>query len=167
MSVLQLSGTSGSFPLEIDIVHLDENWGDLAQQALIVDPIERALQVIAPPVTGPSEICIVLSNDKEQRRLNKKWRKVDKTTNVLSFPQIGAFAPLAGMLGDMIFARETIAKEARAQQKTFNHHFTHLVVHGFLHILGYDHENDKDAKQMESHEIDILMQIGIDNPYED
>ncbi|MCF6304742.1 MAG: rRNA maturation RNase YbeY [Rhodobacteraceae bacterium] len=167
MTVLEVFGKNELFPLEIDIVYLDAHWQDKQVQNLVIASIEKAMQVITPVVIGPCEICVVLSNDEAQRQLNSKWRKLDKTTNVLSFPQIDAFAPLCGMMGDIVLARQTIISEAKTQQKPFADHFAHLVLHGFLHILGYDHENDKDAKQMESLEIDILMQIGIDNPYED
>ncbi len=97
--------------------------------------------------------------------LNKKWRGQDKTTNVLSFPQIEPFSPLFGLLGDIVLARQTVAHEAQASQIPLKHHYVHLVVHGFLHILGYDHQIDKQACLMEGLETQILKTLGVPDPY--
>lgn len=126
-----------------------------------------ALSMSAARVTGAAEISIVLTDDAEQRELNRDWRGKDAPTNVLSFPQIEPFAPIFGILGDITLARETVAREAEEQATPFDHHFTHLVVHGFLHILGYDHIKDDEALQMEGLETQILAKLGIDDPYAD
>jgi probable rRNA maturation factor len=84
---------------------------------------------------------------------------------VLSFPQIEPFGPVVGILGDIILARETLEREAAELGKPFNEHFTHLVVHGFLHILGYDHIQDDEALVMEDLETQILAGLGISDPY--
>lgn len=117
-------------------------------------------------VAGVAELSIVLLDDAEQQVLNRDWRQIDKPTNVLSFPQIEPFAPVAGILGDITLARETLEREAADLGKSFTDHYTHLVVHGFLHILGYDHIDDEEALVMEGLETQILATLGIDNPYD-
>ena len=107
----------------------------------------------------------MLTDDAEQRELNRQYRGKDSSTNVLSFPQIEPFDPVGGILGDITMARETLEREALEQGTSFPHHFAHLVVHGFLHILGYDHLTDAQALQMESLETEILASLGIDDPY--
>lgn len=118
-------------------------------------------------MAGASEIAVVLTNDAEQQVLNRDWRKIDKTTNVLSFPQIEPFSPVLGILGDITLARETVEREAAEQGITFEAHFTHLVVHGFLHILGHDHLEEDEAVTMEALETKILAVLGIADPYAD
>jgi probable rRNA maturation factor len=86
---------------------------------------------------------------------------------VLSFPQLAPFSPLTGLVGDISLARETLDREAQELGKSFPEHFTHLVVHGFLHLLGYDHTEEADALQMESLETQVLKRLGIADPYED
>ena len=104
-------------------------------------------------------VCIVLADDSLQRRLNREFRGRDKSTNVLSFDG----AP--GALGDVVLALETIAAEAEAQGKTLAAHLAHLVVHGVLHLMGYDHERPGQARRMERLEIEILAGLGIADPY--
>ena len=118
-------------------------------------------------VKGAAELSILLTNDEEQHALNKQWRHKDSSTNVLSFAQIEPFAPVVGILGDITLARETLIREAAEQGVSFEAHFIHLVVHGFLHILGYDHLTDDEATAMESLETSILATLGIDDPYAD
>ncbi|MET3901314.1 putative rRNA maturation factor [Devosia sp. UYZn731] len=127
----------------------------------------EALKQSKAKVKGAAELSILLTNDEEQHELNKQWRGKDSSTNVLSFPQIEPFGPVVGILGDITLARETLEREAADQGVTFEAHFTHLVVHGFLHILGYDHLNDEEATEMESLETRILATLGIDDPYAD
>jgi len=115
------------------------------------------------------EISFVLTDDKRMRALNRTYRGKDKPTNVLSFAALDADRPKAGMpwlLGDVILAAGVIAREAKAQRKKLDHHLSHLAVHGVLHLLGYDHEADKEAEAMEALEIAALAGMGIANPYE-
>ncbi len=126
-----------------------------------------ALKASKARVKGVAELSIVLTDDAEQRELNRDWRGKDSATNVLSFPQIEPFGPVTGILGDVILARETLEREALDLGKSLSDHFTHLIVHGFLHILGYDHIDEQDALAMEALETQILAGLGIADPYED
>ena len=126
-----------------------------------------ALEFSKARLRGAAELSIVLTDDAEQHDLNLQWRGKDSSTNVLSFPQIEPFGPVIGILGDITLARETLMREALDQGTSFPDHFTHLVVHGFLHILGYDHLSDEEALQMEGLETQILASLGIADPYAD
>jgi probable rRNA maturation factor len=122
--------------------------------------IVKAATVVALPTC---ELSVLLTDDPTIRTINADWRGVDAPTNVLSFP-----APGGGdrpFIGDIVLAYETIAAEARAERKPFAHHFAHLAVHGFLHLLGYDHIRKKDAETMEEAERGILRQLRIPDPY--
>ena len=113
-----------------------------------------------------AELSIVLADDARIRQLNASWRGQDKATNVLSFPSCDAgTSATAPLLGDIVLAYETIEREARAEAIPFENHFIHLVVHGFLHLLGYDHLTEIDAAAMERLETDILHRLGIEDPY--
>ena len=151
-------------PLEIAVIRNADGWPEhfdaLAERAILA-----ALAGAQPRVTGAAEISVLLTDDAEQRGLNAQWRGKDTSTNVLSFPQIKPFAPLGGLLGDITLARETLEREAAEQGKSLEDHFTHLVVHGFLHVLGYDHLEEAEALQMESLETQILGGLGIADPY--
>jgi probable rRNA maturation factor len=122
--------------------------------------------------SGEAELAVMLTDDAGIRTLNSNWRGIDKPTNVLSFP---ALQPSAGggpddaprMLGDIAIAYETTRREADDEQKPFDHHLSHLAIHGFLHLMGYDHETDDDAEAMEGLEQEILAQLGIPDPYAD
>lgn len=127
--------------------------------------IFEALKQSRAKVAGIAELSVVLLDDAEQQVLNKQWRQIDKPTNVLSFPQIEPFSPVLGLLGDITLARETLEREAVEQGVSFTAHYTHLVVHGFLHVLGYDHIEEADALVMEGLETQILATLGIDDPY--
>jgi len=137
--------------------------------------IQRAIAAAAEEVdddVGEAEIAVMLTDDPGIRTLNSNWRGIDKPTNVLSFPALqpeGARKPgdAPRMLGDIAIAYETTRREADAEGKPFEHHLSHLAIHGFLHLIGYDHENDADAEEMESLETEILEQLGIPDPYAD
>jgi probable rRNA maturation factor len=121
---------------------------------------------------GEAELAVMLTDDAGIRTLNNNWRGIDKPTNVLSFPALpptgaGGRDDAPHMLGDIAIAYETTRKEADDEQKPFDHHLSHLAVHGFLHLIGYDHEKDHEAERMESLEQEILAQLGIPDPYAD
>jgi probable rRNA maturation factor len=119
--------------------------------------------------TGRVELGISLTDAAEQQRLNRKHRGHDVPTNVLAFPawEAGIHVPSDApvLLGDVVLAYETVASEATAQQKSFDDHLCHLVVHGVLHLLGFDHLMTADAAVMESLETSILAKLGIPDPY--
>lgn len=129
------------------------------------------LQVNRADAIAEQSICIRVTDEAESRTLNRDYRNQDKPTNVLSFPaqlpealsQVSADEPLP--LGDLVLSLPVVLKEARLQGKTLQNHLAHLVMHGTLHLLGYDHEAEDDAQLMESIEIAALAQCGIDNPY--
>lgn len=153
-------------PLEIAVIVNDEAWPDTLE-ARAEEAVLAALKLSGAKVKGAAELSIVLTNDEEQHALNKQWRGKDSSTNVLSFPQIEPFDPVVGILGDITLARETVIREAEEQGVSFEDHFTHLVVHGFLHILGYDHLTDEEAQEMEGLETQILATLGVEDPYAD
>lgn len=137
--------------------------------AVIHRAIATAAEFVAADVGG-SELAVMLSDDAGIRTLNRNWRGTDKPTNVLSFPALQPSGPRGPddaprMLGDIAVAYETTRREADQEQKPFDHHLSHLVVHGFLHLIGYDHEKDDEAETMEALEREILSQLGIPDPY--
>ena len=148
-----------TLPLDIDIAVQSDLWAD--HEALIRSAIEAALAVLDTPRLG--ELSIALSDDAQIKALNRDYRNKDKATNVLSFP----IAPPAPLLGDIVLAHETLCREAEEKKVAFDTHMSHLLIHGFLHLQGYDHENDKEAAIMEALEVKALARLNIDNPYED
>src|ERR1700677_4674730 len=121
---------------------------------------------------GEAELAVMLTDDAGIRTLNSNWRGIDKPTNVLSFPALQPSGPSGPddaprMLGDIAIAYQTMRREADDEQKPFDHHLSHLAIHGFLHLIGYDHEQDNDAETMETLEQEILAQLGIPDPYSD
>jgi probable rRNA maturation factor len=115
-----------------------------------------------------AEVSLSLTDDAEVRSLNARWRGLDKATNVLSFPAVApecvAGAP---MLGDIALAYETLVREADEASVPLADHYRHLVAHGFLHLIGYDHQTDRDAERMEALERRVLARLGVADPYAD
>ena len=110
---------------------------------------------------------ILLTDDLHMKEINNKWRKLEKATNVLSFPvnkQIKEEDYF--FIGDIVLSYETILSECKSRKKSFRDHFLHLLVHGFLHLLGYNHDNERDEKEMEELEVNYLSKLNIKNPYE-
>jgi probable rRNA maturation factor len=130
--------------------------------------LRRAIRTAAAAVAvNGAEVSLMLAGDSTARELNRRWRNQDRPTNVLSFP---AHAGAAGrtrlcLLGDVVIAYETTRREAAAEQKPFEHHVAHLAVHGFLHLLGYDHAVAEDARAMEELETSILARLDVPDPY--
>ncbi len=151
-------------PLAIEIVRHAGDW-PAGLEGRAEAAARAAIAAAGAPLAGAAELSIVLTDDAEQRTLNRDWRGIDKPTNVLSFPQLPPFAPLAGLMGDVVLARETLAREAAEQGLGLADHFTHLVVHGVLHILGYDHLEADEALAMERLETQILASLGVADPY--
>ena len=153
--------------LAIDIIRESPLWDAAPDvEALLQQALDAAAATVS---TSKAELAIVLSDDSRVRQLNSEWRGIDKPTNVLSFPSpdTGRDTGEAGprLLGDIVIAYETTAREATDEGKPFAHHLSHLAVHGFLHLLGYDHESDSDAETMEACERTILARLGVPDPY--
>jgi probable rRNA maturation factor len=129
--------------------------------------VHGVLAEIGTAGRGSSEISLVFSDDAHIRTLNAGWRGKDKPTNVLSFPAFPDWrgGNLPPMLGDVILAAETVAAEAVAQGKPLADHISHLIVHGILHLIGYDHEADADAEEMETIERRVLAGMNVPDPY--
>ena len=143
--------------LTVDIL---EQAGDWPAGVSYVEDIFRAVVQCDQIVPDDYEVSVVLTDDAHIRVLNKQYRDQDKSTNVLSFPQ-----DEGGLLGDIILAYETIAREAVEQDKPFDDHLKHMLVHGCLHLLGFDHIDDSEAEEMEALEIAILAGLNVKNPY--
>ncbi|MEM7727955.1 MAG: rRNA maturation RNase YbeY [Pseudomonadota bacterium] len=143
---------------QIALVALTDDWPDVGP--LVGPAVTAALEQAGEAHMG--ELSVVLSDDARVRALNRDYRDRDAPTNVLSFPQ----DPGTGLMGDVVFARETLEREAHQQGKTFADHFVHLLVHGVLHLQGFDHQEDKAARDMEAREIAALASLSIGNPYD-
>lgn len=155
-------------PLEIDVAVADARWRDGLEDAEGLAALAlNAAWSYAYMNDPPAEVSVRLTDDAEVRDLNCTYRGIDKPTNVLSFGGDEDTTTPDGllMLGDIVLAFETVAGEAAAGGIALRDHFCHLMVHGMLHLLGYDHEDDDDAEEMEGHEIAILATLGIADPY--
>nr|WP_108051440.1 rRNA maturation RNase YbeY [Bosea sp. 124] len=141
--------------------------GDLAAlRARVRLAVEAALAVAPVQPCDGAELSLLLTDDRRIRIVNRDWRGFDKATNVLSFPAAPperiATSPI---LGDIVIAYETVEREAQAEDKSLVDHFSHLVIHGLLHLLGEDHETEAEAQRMEGLEIAALARLGIADPY--
>ncbi len=147
--------------LRCTVVVLDQAWLEKLPEAEKLARRAARAAFAGARRTGQRSLNVALDNDKGVRLLNARDRKKDKPTNVLSYP-----SGERDFLGDMVLARQTVWREAREQRKSPADHFTHLVVHGTLHLLGYDHETgDEDAERMEALERRVLARLGIADPY--
>jgi probable rRNA maturation factor len=156
-----------SATVELDVVTEGGDWSQIPDvEALARRAVEAALKVASDAPRGGAEISLLLTDDAGVRELNRAWRGQDKPTNVLSFPapeQPGV--PGARHLGDIALAFETLQREAWEEGKPVAHHAGHLIVHGTLHLLGYDHETAGEAEIMEALEVKALRTLGITDPY--
>ena len=143
---------------------------DLQQASTATDlpteaELQRVLDAAVTPFQADAEVTIRIVDEAESQQLNFDYRDKDKPTNVLSFPfqcPPGIELPL---LGDLVICAQVVAREAAEQGKTLQAHWAHMVVHGSLHLLGFDHINEDDAEEMEAEEIQILHDLGFSNPY--
>lgn len=153
-------------PIDVDIRVEAGAWPARAE----LDPLVRrvvgaaAASVHLPP--GGGELSLLLTDDAHICALNRRYREIDRPTNVLAFPSTPpADAQIGAILGDIVIASETLRREAESRGLTIEAHLSHLILHGFLHILGYDHENEAEASAMERLETGILGNLGIADPY--
>jgi probable rRNA maturation factor len=158
--------------LDIEVMRRAEVWdrSGVSDGALSLAAL-AAFEAARPPHRSSSyEVSIVLTDDAEIRALNRTWRGKDAPTNVLSFPAGEPFGDIPGEpcpLGDVILGGETVIAEAEAKGISSADHASHLVVHGMLHLLGYDHDGDEEATRMETLETKVLACLGIADPYDD
>jgi probable rRNA maturation factor len=165
------SGPMAQFALPItEVLVVADCWQtEPDAEAVIQRAIATAAETVEADI-GQAELAVMLTDDVGIRTLNSNWRGIDKPTNVLSFPALqpsgrGGPDDAPRMLGDIAIAYETARMEADDEQKPFQHHLSHLAIHGFLHLIGYDHEKDVDAETMEALEAEILAQLGIPDPF--
>jgi probable rRNA maturation factor len=158
-------------PVKLEIAVHSKLW---QKQRTAQSIVRKAVLAAAKAASTPgAELAIVLDNDSAIKALNRDWRGKNAATNVLSFPAAptspaakgGKSARPAPYIGDIVIAYQTTAREAVAEGKPFSHHLAHLAIHGFLHLLGYDHENDRDAEKMERLERRILGRLAVPDPY--
>ena len=153
--------------LEVEIVRHEDAWTPAQITDAVIERAACEALLAAPPLRqGAYQVTLVLTGDAEMRNLNRTWRGKDAATNVLSFPA-GDDLSEPGMLGDVVLTYETTLKEAREQTVTLQDHVCHLVVHGVLHLLGFDHATDEEAERMENLERTALASLGIADPYAD
>lgn len=150
---------------EIDILVTSDDWDSVDD----LDPLTRRCIAASIAESGARlqdqcEISVTFCADAEIRDLNARWRGKNAATNVLSFPTPGA-VDAKPLLGDIVVAFETVAREAREQDKTLQAHVTHMIMHGFLHLIGYDHESADEAEEMETLERRIAASLGLRDPY--
>jgi len=144
--------------IEVEIE--DAAWSDALPEAAAI--VERA--AAAALEGGEGDVVVLLSDDAAVRDINARFRDRDRPTNVLSFPAAESAAP---HLGDLVLAFGVCTAEAEAQGKTLADHLSHLTVHGVLHLLGRDHEDEAEAEAMEAEERSILARLGVSDPYTD
>ncbi len=152
---------------KVEFVAVSPRWrAALPARSLARETIAVAASESGVALSPGAELCIHLADDEHLRALNARWRGLDKSTNVLSFP---AAAPAeiakARLLGDVVLAFETLAREAADEGKPLADHYRHLVAHGFLHLIGFDHDGEADAERMEAIETRILARLGVADPY--
>ncbi len=162
--------------ITIDVRVISHSWSERVPGVvgLCETTVRTVFDAVKPPL-GAAEVSIVLADAERSRILNRDYRGMDKPTNVLAFAVLDAPAEMAALarnqdampvpLGDVILAYEPCSEESAAQGKTFVDHLCHLVVHGMLHLLGYDHETQADAEKMERLEISVLAALDVPNPY--
>lgn len=154
--------------LDVDVIVEDDAWRALGEiEAVVLSAAAALCSLRADLIEGNAAATVMLADDAHMTALNSTFRGKPKTTNVLSFPAgaLNAGDGEARHLGDIILARETVEREAREQDIPVQHHVQHLTVHGILHLVGFDHETDEDATEMEGVETSVLAALGVPDPY--
>jgi probable rRNA maturation factor len=150
--------------VEIDVRVEAGDWPAPASLGKLVRRVvDAAASSLGPWPEAGGELSLLFTDDAHVRDLNRRFRQIDRPTNVLSFPAPTSIG--GGIFGDIVLAWETLRREADAQDLTIEAHLAHLILHGFLHILGYDHVDDAEALTMERLETEILASIGVADPY--
>lgn len=180
-----MKDTPGISRLEIAVSLQDAAWNDRLEdlETLAERSIGSAFRSIqsrglAEPIAGVVEISLLFADDATVAEMNQTYRGRSGPTNVLSFPNMEEPGPLQSpsadpdpdpappqLLGDIVLARQTVLREAEEQAKPLQDHTLHLLIHGLLHLLGYDHEDDAEAEEMEALEITVLAELGVPDPY--
>ncbi|MCR5537064.1 MAG: rRNA maturation RNase YbeY [Succinivibrio sp.] len=150
-------------PVELDLQLALEHDREVPELSSLKLWAETALKTAG--YEKPSEITVRLVESAEIQELNRTYRKLDRPTNILSFPFECPDEVELPLLGDLVICDEILRREAQEQQKSYEEHFAHLIIHGTLHLLGYDHIEDKDAEEMESLETQALAALGYPDPY--
>src|SRR5579863_727216 len=161
----KMSDSRRKVPVDVELVEPSPRWRERLprRRQLCVSAVEAALAAAKPKLTRRTEVSVVLADDALIRRLNRQWRRIDRATDVLSFPVVDDLTPprATALMGDVVLAFETVAREAQEQGKPLADHLRHLVVHGVLHLMGYDHEAPEEAERMEALETEVLARLGI------
>ncbi|HET9718032.1 MAG TPA: rRNA maturation RNase YbeY [Pseudolabrys sp.] len=149
---------------QIEIQFRSERW---IRQPMAEQAVRDAIAAAAAELSlSEGEVSVVLTDDCEMQMLNRKWRGVDAPTNVLSFPAAARTREREqGLLGDIVLSFDTVQRECADQDRAFLHHLSHLAVHGFLHLLGYDHDTESEAERMEGLESRIMNSLRMPDPY--
>ena len=150
--------------VSVEVIIESDAWSACADVERIV---RHAIESAAAVIGKGGEVAVMLTDDASIRGMNARWRDIDKPTNVLSFPVGESAAAITRHLGDIAIAYETVAAESASEGKTFADHLAHLAIHGYLHLVGFDHETDAEACSMEKLETRILSGLGIADPYAD
>ncbi|MCG7587438.1 rRNA maturation RNase YbeY [Photobacterium sp. OFAV2-7] len=147
-------------------IYLDLQYATESQEGMPSEAdFQQWLNAAITPFQADAEVTVRLVDDAESHALNHEYRGKDKPTNVLSFPFEAPPGVELDLLGDLIICRQVVEKEAKEQDKPLNAHWAHMVVHGSLHLLGYDHIDDDEAEEMESLETEIMENMGFTDPY--
>jgi len=155
--------------LDLTIVLETSRWTDvLPNYETMIQMVVSETLITLGQIDQPKAASIVLADDEFLQKYNLQFRGKDKPTNVLSFPADKSmhFVDNIDNMGDILISLNTLESEAAEQEKSFENHFKHMLVHGILHLLGYDHQEDNEAEKMETLEITILLTLGVANPYE-
>ncbi len=164
-SAAKPAANTSTFEVTADIQAQSPLW---AAEPKAEQAVRDAIRAAAAVSTSAGEVSILLTDDSAVRALNRAWRGLDKPTNVLSFPAPeGPACGGARILGDIVIAYETLRRECEDEGRDFLHHLTHLTVHGFLHLVGYDHQTDAEADEMEGIESQIMTGMNLPDPWLD
>lgn len=154
--------------LTVDILRDHDGWENEGRLREIAETaIGAATSEAGLDWAEGAELSLLFTGDARMTEINGEWRGKPRPTNVLSFPgsEIEPGTRAGVIIGDLVFALETVAREAGEQNKPFDHHLLHLMIHGFLHLFGYDHEDEEEARRMEALETAALARLGIGDPY--